>query len=245
MHYRKRSYSQGWGRPIREDKAGNIYYVRLKTPFGPFYKLGFTTMASVHERLAFQGAGHETQIDAVLGFVASPNALSIEQTLHGHFNHKQAFSIPDLLMPFAGNGQSELYVEDILSLDEEFTREQARRVRVSIVAQRTGESVESIEMEIERGESVAADVVEVANLRFVWPFSWIWRIWLKVEAALFTSPAKKEYQARVQGLIQWYRGSVAERRQQEFEARHQRAKALVLLERELDMQLTFRNVGKR
>lgn len=235
MHYRKRSYSKAWGRPIREDKAGNIYYVRLKTPFGPFYKLGFTTMASVQERLAFQGAGHETQIDAVLGFVASPNALSIEQTLHGHFSHKQAFSIPDALMPFAGNGQSELYVEDILSMDEEFTREQARRVRASIVAQRTGESVQSIATEIEQRESVAADVEELVNLRFVWPISWIWRAWRKVEEALFTSPAKMEYQTRVQGLIQWYRGSVAERRDQEFEARHQRAKKLALLEKEIEL----------
>jgi hypothetical protein len=234
MYYRKNTYSHAKDHPTHGARAGHIYYVRLKTSLGPFYKLGFTTMASVRERLAFKGLGHDAQIDEVLGFVASPNALAIEQILHGHFSNKQAFIVPDALMPFAGNGQSELYVEDILNLDYLFTREQARRVRARIVAQRTAESVESIEERIKLSEEVATDVEELANLRFVRPFSWIWRTWCKVERWLFTSPDKKKYQDGVQGLILWYRGCVAECRDQELKARYQRVKEAVRLRKELD-----------
>lgn len=205
MTYRNRSYSQAWGRPTREDKAGNIYYVRLKSPFGPLYKLGFTSMSSVHERLAFQGAGHEKLVDVVLGFAYSRNALSIEQTLHGYFDSKRAFSIPDALMPLAGNGQQEVYVDDILGMDEDFTREQAHSVRVRIQSQRTGQPLHAIEADFERDARLEADVEDVMNLRFVWPISWIWRAWCAIEKALFTDGGKRKYEEKVQGMIRWYR----------------------------------------
>lgn len=220
MAYRNRTYSQSWGRPIREDKAGNNY-VRLKTPLGPMYKLGFTTSSTAHERLSYQGKGHEKLINAVLGFAFSPNALSIEQTLHGYFDSKRAFVIPDAQMPFAGNGQSELYAEDILGMDQDFTPEQSRFVRAQIHAHRTGQSLQSIQAKFEQDALVAADVRDVMNLRFAWPISWIWSAWCLIEKALFTDGGKTKYKEKIQAMIHWYREVNQEaQRKEEIEYRH-------------------------
>ena len=48
--------------------AGHLYYIRLKTNFGPLYKLGFTSMSSVYERFAYKGNGDEKLIDEVYLF---------------------------------------------------------------------------------------------------------------------------------------------------------------------------------
>lgn len=122
--------------------SGNLYYVRLNTPLGKFYKIGFTSMSSVGDRLAFQGTGDEKYIDEVLYFKFHFGALNLEQCLHGHFYEKAAFRkySADIDMPLPKNGQSELYYDDVLNLDAGFTPEQAKLTRNAVelaVAKRT------------------------------------------------------------------------------------------------------------
>lgn len=236
MTYRERSNSKGWGRPVREEKAGNIYYVRLKTPVGHLYKLGFTTMSTAHERFAFQGARHEKLIDRVFVFAYSLNAFSIEQTLHGHFESKQAFGIPEAMMPLAGNGQSEVYVEDILGLDEDFTHESAQIVRARIQALRTGQPyLHGVKAESEQNAGVNSDVQAVLNMRFGWPISWIWRAWCIIDRALFLDGAKQSYDEKVRGMIRWLRETAlkSERERERFgsaacESSDEAIKAMIL-----------------
>ncbi|HGY9638059.1 TPA: GIY-YIG nuclease family protein [Pseudomonas putida] len=122
--------------------VGNLYYVRLNTPLGKFYKIGFTKMKSVNDRLAFQGTGDEKYIDEVLYFKFHLGALDLEQCLHGHFHDKAAFRqySADVDMPLPKNGQSELYYDDVLNLDAGFTPEQAKLTRKAVelaIAKRT------------------------------------------------------------------------------------------------------------
>jgi hypothetical protein len=60
------------------EPEGILYYIRLKTQFGMLYKLGFTSLESVHERLAYQRKGHEKLIDTVLFSARFNNALLLE-----------------------------------------------------------------------------------------------------------------------------------------------------------------------
>lgn len=114
-------------------RSGNLYYVRLKTPMGLMYKLGFTTLGSVHDRLAYQASGDEKYIDSVLCFVHLDDAWGAEQRLHQHFVQDVLFykgGVAD--MPLFGNGQGELYRDDILGFDEDFTKEQSHGTRVNL-----------------------------------------------------------------------------------------------------------------
>ncbi|MBV7549874.1 GIY-YIG nuclease family protein [Pseudomonas sp. PDM26] len=125
-----------------EGKRGSLYYIRLNTQLGKFYKIGFTSFKSVHERLAYQGTGDEKLIEEVLYFEPHHNAFELEQCLHTYFGSKAAFSTysasPD--MPLARNGQSELYFEDVLGLDTKYSPAQADQARKMVelaVAKRT------------------------------------------------------------------------------------------------------------
>jgi hypothetical protein len=102
--------------------AGYLYYARLKTPQGTYYKLGFTTKPTLAERLAYGGLGDERLIEKELLFSSRADAYDVEQTLHDHFRGKRAFkkrfsNNPD--MPLAGRGQTELFSHDALGLDED------------------------------------------------------------------------------------------------------------------------------
>lgn len=121
---------------------GNLYYVRLNTPLGKFYKIGFTTMKSVNDRLAFQGTGDEKYIEEVLYFKSRLGAYGLEQSLHAYFSDQAAFRKYSAFvdMPLPKNGQSELYYDDVLKLDRKFTPEQAEYSRKAVelaVAKRT------------------------------------------------------------------------------------------------------------
>lgn len=121
---------------------GNLYYVRLNTPLGKFYKIGFTTMKSVNDRLAFQGTGDEKYIDEVLYFQFRLGAYGLEQSLHAYFSEQAAFGKYSAFvdMPLPRNGQSELYYDDVLKLDKKFTPAQAESSRKAVelaVAKRT------------------------------------------------------------------------------------------------------------
>lgn len=129
---RARIYS---GKSLRpEDPKGNLYYVRLKTPVGIFYKIGFTKLESVHKRFAYSGDGHEGLIDRVLVFMPLDDAFDVENRLHAHFSDKRAFGRfgDDPVMPLFKNGQSELYIEDLLGVDPDYSKEQANQTRDKI-----------------------------------------------------------------------------------------------------------------
>lgn len=116
--------------------AGNLYYVRLKTRLGIFYKLGFTTMDSVQARLAFQTNGDDELVDEVLVFVHRENAYAEEQLLHEHFRDKAILLGDEQDMPLYQNGQSELYADDILELDflsKDSSSADATRLNVALV----------------------------------------------------------------------------------------------------------------
>lgn len=106
------------------NRSGNLYYIKLKTKFGPFYKLGFTKASSVVERFSYGNSPNYELIDKVLLFIPLDYGFDVETRLHNHFSTKKAFgmfsAIPD--MPMYRDGQSELYFKDILGLDREYSR---------------------------------------------------------------------------------------------------------------------------
>lgn len=100
--------------------AGNVYYAKLNTPHGASYKIGFTTKSTLHERMAYNGAGDEKLIDKVLFFTPHTKAWDVEQTLLDHFRKQRALKRGnDPTQPLYKNGQSELFASDILGLDAE------------------------------------------------------------------------------------------------------------------------------
>jgi hypothetical protein len=117
-----------------------VYYARLNTPVGILYKLGFTTMNSVEERLGYQANGDLAYLDRTLFLLDFNNAFEIETAAHEHFAKHLAFGIfsADQDMPLFKNGQSELYVKDILGLDAAFTNEQYEAALVNIGLRKPG-----------------------------------------------------------------------------------------------------------
>lgn len=103
----------------RVDPKGNLYYVRLNTEYGIFYKLGFTTFRSVEARMSYGGSTDWQYIDKVLMFKNLPDAFEVEQKLHTYLDKKRVFAkySADEELPLCGNGQTELYIEDVLHLD--------------------------------------------------------------------------------------------------------------------------------
>lgn len=108
---------------------GHVYYVRLSTPKGRLYKIGFTKMASVEERFSYDGSDAYKLIDKVLLFKYSPYAYTIETDyLHGHLRSQKAYKdygIKNLFrdsskLPLFRDGQTELYQHDVLGLDPDY-----------------------------------------------------------------------------------------------------------------------------
>lgn len=112
--------------------SGNLYYVRMSTRLGIMYKLGFTTLNTVDERFSFKNNGDEKFVDFVLFFIKIENAWDVEQRIHKYYKEKALFNGMDERMPFFKNGQSELYAEDILDMDPNYTLDQARQTRLNI-----------------------------------------------------------------------------------------------------------------
>lgn len=118
----------------RSDPRGNLYYIRLDTEYGKFYKIGFTTARSVYDRMSYAGSLDWKYIDKVIVFVYLTDAFKVEQKLHTYLNHKKAFGkySADPEFPLSGNGQSELYTEDVLGLDSEYTLSQKKQTESKI-----------------------------------------------------------------------------------------------------------------
>lgn len=107
-----------------KDPSGHVYYARLKTPQGTFYKLGYTSKLTLVERMAFGKLGDEKLINRELLFAFREDAWDVEQALLEHFDRHRAFGkfSNDPLMPLAGRGQSELFAHDILGLDDDLNK---------------------------------------------------------------------------------------------------------------------------
>lgn len=103
------------------DPAGNLYYVRLKTPQATFYKLGYTNMPTLVARMSFGNHGDEKLIEKELLFCFRSDAYNVEQHLLHCFRKHQAFKkySNDPTMPLPGRGQTELFNHDVLGLDDE------------------------------------------------------------------------------------------------------------------------------
>lgn len=118
------------------NKSGYLYYVRLKTKMGIFYKVGFTSMNSVEERFSYNNSKDYQLIDKVLFFKYDNNAHIREQKIHNKFFLKKAFSkySNKVEFPLAKNGQSELYFEDILEKDPDFCQLNAENTKLNVKA---------------------------------------------------------------------------------------------------------------
>lgn len=101
--------------------AGNVYYARLHTPQGTFYKLGYTSKPTLVDRMAYGSSGDEKMIDREFFFTFREDAWDVEQTLLEYFDRHRAFGkfSKDPMMPLSGRGQSELFAHDVLGLDDE------------------------------------------------------------------------------------------------------------------------------
>lgn len=206
---------------------GNLYYIRLSTHIGIVYKLGFTTLNSAQERLAFQGKGHEQLIDEVIFFYHFDDAYQMEQALHAEFQHKTMSLIPNPDMPLFENGQSEVYTEDILAMDESYTELQAQATQTKILElslRRAGKS----EHEIEAGiNAYVGSNKFVAQLEQS-PLGWLFRTIAKLSQYL-ESNLDKAKRLQVSGYMERIRAKSTSI----DEARIERQKKLDLLNKEL------------
>ncbi len=121
-----------------KNPAGYVYYARLKTDCGLLYKLGYTKKASLKERLAYGGHGDEKLIDQEFFFSYREDAWDVEQTLLDYFTHQRAFGkySKDARKPLCGRGQTELFPDDILGLDDSLYIEPDTEALAKIRAQR-------------------------------------------------------------------------------------------------------------
>ena len=108
------------------DPRGNLYYVKLKTECGILYKIGFTTYESVEARMSYGGSDDWRYIDKVLMFKYLPDAFKVEQKLHSILYKKKVFEeySANENFPLSKNGQTELYIDDVLDLDPYFSESQ-------------------------------------------------------------------------------------------------------------------------
>lgn len=183
-------------RPAKTD--GHVYYARLKTPLGLFYKLGFTSLGSVEERLAFQGTGDENLVDKVLLFVYLKDGYDVETALHQYFRLRKAFNNmqSDPNLPLHRNGQSELYIDDILHYDNEYHIDQAHATRRCI---RNAEQARIDKVVQEMGGPRPVDPDMAAALAAVeGPITWLMRVYTKF-CMMFASEAERVQHAAHQG----------------------------------------------
>lgn len=102
--------------------------MRLNTDCGVFYKLGFTTLESVEARMSYGGSNDWRYIDKVFLFLNLSDAYEVEQKLHSCLSSKKAFGRYSAAkdFPLSKNGQTELYIEDVLGLDPEYSENQRK-----------------------------------------------------------------------------------------------------------------------
>ena len=106
------------------DPGGNLYYVRLNASGTTFYKIGFTRKSTLMERMSYGDLGDEKLIEKELLFCNRSDAFLVEQRLLNDFRKHLAFKrySNDPKMPLPGRGQSELFKDDVLGLDDDLYR---------------------------------------------------------------------------------------------------------------------------
>lgn len=203
------------------DRSGHLYYVRLNTPIGVLYKLGYTKLGSVEERLAFKGLGEQKMIDQVLCFVYLPDAYDVERLLHGNFSSQLAFGKFSAIeeMPLFRNGQSELYCEDVLEFDDEFSKDGAKLAMEKATLARYTKIWGSEEKarQMIRSHNVVDQIGKVLGTVLFWalvfPIAWVVKKFSKNDRN--NDPSRKHYEqynARVSATIERLRQAEAERR---------------------------------
>lgn len=120
-----------WFRRPR-NPSGNVYYAKLTTPQGVFYKLGYTSKPTLAERMAYSACGDEKLIDKQFLFTFREDAWDVEQNLLEYFDKYRAFGkfSNDPSKPLCGRGQSELFAIDVLGLDDDLYRLDAQALKV-------------------------------------------------------------------------------------------------------------------
>lgn len=188
--------------------AGHLYYIRLKTNFGPLYKLGFTSMSSVYERFAYKGNGDEKLIDEVYLFAYDREAFYHEVKLHSHFGRKKAFGefSNRIDFPLYQNGQSELYYSDILGLDSSYTEERGQQTFDAIHLRRASASSRP-PWAIQSAIFILAIPIKAISLLFK-AGTVVYRMIAKKESAAPMKPigpsyAERRYDREINALLDW------------------------------------------
>ena len=163
------------------------------------FKLGFTTWPSVEQRFAYKGSGDEKYIDKVLFFEHFEDALEMETTLHAYFRRKATFCGSggrEQDMPLFQNGQTEIYIQDILDLDYSSDRlAQEWQVRESLCrfrCKRIGQlSDQEIELDI-RHERISFELENKPKepIALQWPMTWIVKFYSWFEGGQSKSEAR-------------------------------------------------------
>lgn len=114
-----KTFKRWFSRP--RDPSGHVYYARLATPRGIFYKIGYTKKSSLAERFSYLGCLDYQLVDREFFFTHRRDAWDVEQTLLEHFDKRRAFGkfSNDPAFPLNGRGQGELFRYDVLGLDDE------------------------------------------------------------------------------------------------------------------------------
>ncbi|NVK30188.1 MAG: hypothetical protein HWE20_04250 [Gammaproteobacteria bacterium] len=109
-----------WLRNKPATDAGHVYYVKLKTSHGLFYKLGFTQKESIEEWFADEADG-TVSLEKVFAFGYRPDAFMVVRRLQKYFRKELAYGkgSRDPMLPLCGTGQCELYRGDVLGLDND------------------------------------------------------------------------------------------------------------------------------
>jgi len=104
---------------------GYVYYIKLNTEKGVFYKIGFTKMSNIEKRFSYGGSDNYKLIEKVLMFKYCMYGYRMEQKLHFLLSRHQTYNRHTLRNlfrdfrqhPLFKDGQTELYKSDVLGLD--------------------------------------------------------------------------------------------------------------------------------
>ena len=185
----------------RPGVSGNLYYVRLLTTVGPMYKIGFTTLGTVQQRFTFGTNIEQIKIDRVLRFVPMQDALEAEQLLHEYFKDQRAFSGEQINMPLYGNGQSELYFNDVLELDDDFTKEQAYQAKIN-ARRLINESEESFKIWLAGFNNMQKERPAISLSK---PINYIISLYCAAYQFLFIPRLEVQNKIRAKAIIEWLR----------------------------------------
>lgn len=97
---------------------GYLYYIELDIENKRHYKVGYTKDDSVYKRFSYDGSNDYKYIKKVIFFHYFENAFELEQSIHRFLKKRLNYSFyPANKYPFYENGQSEIYPEDVLFLN--------------------------------------------------------------------------------------------------------------------------------